>query len=404
MKRVLALGLLVLAAACASSNEGPLNADAGPDSITTSRSYKGHENEKDTNNFVAVYPKTRGTRLDDCQTCHKGGTFTSEDKGKTSTATKNACDYCHLILHPDSTFKEPQPKKYSETLNAYGADYMTAGRSRQALRDLDSADSDGDGFANGVEIADLKYPGDPQSKPGQPNAPQRVFTLDELKALAHHSQFQLSNSTKQQYDDYASYTGVKLRDLIAAAGVDPDDTAITGVTLIAPDGFMKDFKIADVNRQYPAGLFYGGLDTAGLGTTCGFVKYPNTLPAGVADGQPIPGEQWLTLAWERDGSPMDVCTLDVTAGKINGEGPYRIAVPQKTPGKPDRGSQYSPTTCNDGLDFDAQKDHNAGDMVRGVVAVRINPLPAGYEDFDAKNGGWAFIANSSLIVYGYGVH
>ena len=42
-------------------------------------------------------------------------------------------------------------------------------------------------------------------------------------------------------------------------------------------------------------------------------------------------------------------------------------------------------------------------MVRGVIAVRVNPLPAGYEDFDAKNGGWAFIADSTLVVYGYGI-
>jgi len=39
-------------------------------------------------NFVNVYRNALGTRLDDCQTCHKGGTFTYESSGKTRTAEK----------------------------------------------------------------------------------------------------------------------------------------------------------------------------------------------------------------------------------------------------------------------------------------------------------------------------
>jgi hypothetical protein len=109
------------------------------------------------------------------------------------------------------------------------------------------------------------------------------------------------------------------------------------------------------------------------------------------------------LAYLRDGSPMEPCTLDPATGRINGEGPLRLVVPQSKPGKPDRAMQLSPTGCNDGLDFDRSKDHNASAMVRGAVAIRINPLPDGYEDFDFKNGGWAFIAGKSLIVYGYGI-
>ena len=106
---------------------------------------------------------------------------------------------------------------------------------------------------------------------------------------------------------------------------------------------------------------------------------------------------------ERDGLPMDVSTLDPTSGKINGEGPFRLVVPQSEPSKPDRGSQYSPTNCNDGNDYNDTKDHNAGDMVRGVIAIRIDPLPAGVEDFDYRNGGWAYVQNASVIVYGHGV-
>jgi hypothetical protein len=78
-------------------------------------------------------------------------------------------------------------------------------------------------------------------------------------------------------------------------------------------------------------------------------------------------------------------------------------VPQSTPGSPDRGSQYSPTTCGDAWDYDSSKDHNAGAMVRGVIAIRVNPLPAGVEDFDYRNGGWAYVDAAQLLVYGFGV-
>ena len=42
-------------------------------------------------------------------------------------------------------------------------------------------------------------------------------------------------------------------------------------------------------------------------------------------------------------------------------------------------------------------------MVRGVVVIRVNPLPDGVEDFDAHTGGWAFIDANSVLVYGFGV-
>lgn len=381
----------------------PAGADAGtlaPDTgLVSSRAYKGHENEKDTTTFVNAYPEALGTRLDDCQTCHKSATLATTSK----PVTKNACDFCHLIQHPDSTITDTQPTKYSDTLNPFGAAYLAAGRNKAGLTSIDGSDADGDGSANGVEIKDGKYPGEAASKPGQPNAPQKVFTMDQLKGLTSHTEFLLANSNKQQYDDYATYKGVKIKDLLVAAGVDVNDAALTGVTIIAPDGYLKDIPVAKINAAYPKGLFYAGLDTATKGATCGFVTYPADLRKDLVDGGEIPEEQWLLLAYEREGKAMDPSNLDVTSGKINGEGPFRLIVPQTKPASPDRGSQYSPTTCNDGYDYDSSKDHNAGDMVRGVIAIRVNPLPAGVEDFDYKNGGWAYVSNSSLIVYGHGI-
>src|SRR5689334_4305597 len=74
--------------------------------------------------FVAAYPKTGGTRLDACVTCHS----------------------------PDGN-----------TLNAYGAAVKKATVSFQAVEKLDS---DGDGFTNRAEIDALSFPGDPKDRPG----------------------------------------------------------------------------------------------------------------------------------------------------------------------------------------------------------------------------------------------
>jgi hypothetical protein len=375
----------------------------GSDSKKTvsSRSYKGHENDADAANLVKVYPTVVGTRLDDCQTCHKGGTFT---KGSSTTAF-NVCDYCHLVAHPDrvSGYTGTVPASYADTLNTFGTAYKAAGRSQQALRDIASADSDSDTFGNGDEIAALRFPGDATSKPGQPFCPTKMFTLTQLQALATHSEFLLANSQKQQYDYYATYTGVKLKDLLTAAGVDPADSAITGLFVSAPDGFVTSVSTASINSKLPDGVFHAGLDTATLGTTCGFVQYPTTIPAGVTDGAAIPDEQWITLAWARDGAQLDTATYDNTSGKINGEGPYRLVVPQSTPGWPDRGSSYSPVTgCAGTYDYNSGADHNAGKMARGVVAIRVEPLN-GCEGFDYVNGGWSMINDGTLVVYGHGV-
>jgi hypothetical protein len=376
--------------------------EGGFDDLTSSNSYKGHESDVDANNFVSVYPNTLGTRLDDCQTCHRGGTFSYESDGEIETTFKNACDYCHLITHPAEDFIEAQPTTYAETLNTYGTAYLEAGRTMEALDGVGSDDSDEDGFDNAKEIADLKYPGDPDSKPGQDVAPAVTFTMEDVQELTAHEQFLLANSHKQQFDDYSEYVGVPVAELLAQAGVDLADSAIQGITVIAPDGYMKDFTVDEIEQTFPDGLFYDGLDVGTLGTECGFVTYPDTLPDGLTDGGPIPGDQLLTMAYERNGLALETSSLDITSGKINGEGPFRVVVPQSTPGSPDRGSMF-PTDCNDGWDYDETKDHNAGAMVRGVVAVRVNPLPGGYEDFDHYNGGWAYIDAESLIVYGHGI-
>jgi len=374
--------LLALMLGCA----GPVSDEIAEQ--VSSRSYKGHENDFDANNLVAAYPSLAGTRLDDCQTCHAG----RMEEGR---LTGSSCDRCHdLMLHGGEGGA-------IETLNAFGSDYLEAGRSEAALETIGKKDSDGDGFSNREELAALRYPGSELSRPGQAVAPMIAISLEELKALPSHSQLMLVNTTQQKFDDYATYKGVKIADVLDALDINRDGA--TGITVIAPDGYLKSLPIDYVDELFPRPPFFPGLDEKSLGPDCGLVNYPASIPPGLSIGDPIPGEQSLMLGYERNGLPLDCARLDAAAGKMMGEGPLRMVVPQEKPGKPDRGSRYSPTDCGDGLDFNEDADHNAGAMVRGVIAIRIDPMPAGVEEFDYMNGGWAYVDAGELIIYGHGV-
>jgi hypothetical protein len=354
----------------------------------SSRSYQGHEDDTDINNLVAAYPSLVGTRLDDCQTCHTG---TIED----GRLVRSSCDRCHDLLLPATG------RGALETLNGFGLDYLEGGRSPGALESIRGDDSDGDGFSNHEELLAGRYPGSERSQPGQAVARLLVTDMEELQALPSHTQFLLVNTTQQPFDDYATYRGVRVKDLLDALNI--DRTGATGITVIAPDGYLKSLPMDFVDEPFPQALYYGGMAEETLGPGCGVVQYPGTLPGGVSDGAPIPGELWLLLAYERDGGALDPASLDVADGRIVGQGPLRMVVPQANPGPPDRGSRVSPSGCGDDFDFREEADHNAGAMVRGVVAIRIDPMPAGVEEFDYMNGGWAYVDSGQLIVYGHGV-
>ena len=114
-----------------------------------------------------------------------------------------------------------------------------------------------------------------------------------------------------------------------------------------------------------------------------------------------PEPPWTLLAWERDGVALPTATTD-ERGRLGGEGPFRLVVPLRHARAPDRGSKSSPTTCGDGHDFDASAPHNAGDMVRAVVAIRVEPMPAGVEEPDVASLRSNFVAGT-VAIYGFGV-
>jgi len=369
--------------------------------VRSSLSYRGHENDRDSDNFVRAYPSARGTRLDDCQTCHRGGTVTYAGG---HTAAINPCAYCHLLPFPDGKITSGAPAGYAETLNSYGLAYQHAGRDVAALKKIAGDDVDADGYDNAAEIAALRYPGDASSTPAQEVIPIRTFEWQDIQALVRHEQFMLMNAHRQ-VDVYVHWRGARVLDVLAQAGVPL--TEETTITCFAPDGYATDFTYEQIARPHPPGLYYPGLDAASFADPeQGIVEYPpaDQVQAGLESaGDVIPGDPWLLVGWARNGSELDVSCLDAASGRLKGEGPYRLVVPQRVPGPPDRSINFSPSKYQDGHDFDGRQDYNAGLCVRGLVAIRVNPMPPGYEEFDWKNGGYALADQRRLILYGAGV-
>jgi hypothetical protein len=364
-----------------------------------SRSYVGHETDDDSQAFLRRYPGAAGTRLDDCQLCHRGG-----PRGTDAEREYSPCSYCHLLVYPNARYASGVPKSYEDTLNSFGSAYKKAGRGEAALIAIETRDSDGDGTSNVAEIAALRYPGDPASRPGQALAPAVNLRWDDLRGLPSREQFLLMNTTKEATDDYVTFTGVTLLDVLKGAGVDLQGA--TGVTVFAPDGYSVDVTLGDILEPFPQGFFYAGPRSL-TGPERAFVKYPDPIPAGLADGQKIPQAPWLLLAFAREGQPLEPSSYEKGTGRLTGEGPYRLIKPQRDlggdpakPGRPDRSIKYA--TYGDGWDFSPAIDHNAGACVRGACVLRINPMPAGVEEYDWKNG-WPLIADRTLVIYGHGV-
>jgi len=377
--------------------------------LKSSLSYKGHENDADAINLVSAYPNLIGTRIDDCQACHTAGVIeeVNSTNGEIESIALNPCSYCHLIPFPDDDVRSGAPVEYSDTLNPFGLAYTNHGRSIDAVHAIASLDSDGDGFSNGAELSALRYPGDDTSRPGQETVPVVILEGDDISALIDHTQLMLMNAHSKKNDYYGLYEGVIVKNLLASLGVTltPDQS----VTFIAPDGYVIDFTADRINEPFPAGVWFPHLSPDDFeNPEQGFVTYPpeNLLPAGLTAGGKIPGEQWIMIALSRDGRELVPTVLNVAEGKISGEGPYRSLIPQGwygEPGPPDRSPKPSQILYGDGFDFDYGNDHNSVLSVRSLVAIRINPMPAGYEEFDWKNGGFAYVSKKQLIIYGAGI-
>lgn len=78
-----------------------------------------HEDEIDSDRFLAAYPEKTGTKLDHCALCHSGGQYINS---KGSEVSLGSCQWCHYSYGYDGS------GNIAYTLNLYGKDYYFNGR------------------------------------------------------------------------------------------------------------------------------------------------------------------------------------------------------------------------------------------------------------------------------------
>lgn len=352
-----------------------------------------HMGEVDSGYFLAVYPDKAATKLDSCNLCHSGGSYVNS-QGK--TVTLGSCQWCHYKYGYDAS------GDIQETLNGYGRDYSTHGSSEAAVEAIRNLDSDGDGYSNQVEIAAVRYPGDPNDDPTKVAAPYRVYSIEQLQAMPQHEQFLLMNAHKST-DDYTEYRGVVMTELLQNAGMLPSATSIM---VYAPDGWAQfhplfsdpDPLFYHVDGPYPQATYFYSEEADIALNPAGWCNYSSPACAGRANGDVIFNEGGLKmiLAVERDGQYLDPGVL-TPANKLDGEGPFRVVPPQKVPGPPDQRSTGNPNVV---WPFDNNADHNAGFSTRSTTIIKVEPLPQGTTDIETMEAGWNYIDDKKLIVYG----
>ena len=350
-----------------------------------------HEGEADSPNFISAYPGVEGTKLDSCALCHTGGEY---EKKPGKFVAVGSCQWCHMTYGYDGS------GDIMETLNPYGEAYLNAGRSAGSFGSIAGNDSDGDGHSNIQEINALSYPGDAGDDPTKIPAPRVIYSLSDLESLNQHTQFLLMN-TSRSGDSYAEYEGVTMLDLLRDAGMIEETT--TGVTVYAPDGFNYTYDLKPggelyyIDGTYPQAPYY--YDPEADEALGGWCDYSAPSCTGRNNGDPInvDGGLQLLFAYKRDGALLETGILN-EENKLIGEGPFRSVPPQMQADPPD---QLSTAENQDVVwPYVDEQDHNAGYSARTVVAIRIEPLPEGTTDFSWYEGGWDYVDNNEVIIYG----
>jgi hypothetical protein len=361
-----------------------------------------HEGERDADKFLEAYADKAGTKVDNCSLCHSGGSYVND---RDQTVQLGSCQWCHQTYGYDGA------GDIEATINTYGADYLSAGRNAAAVAQIDGLDSDGDGYSNADEIEANTFPGNANDHPGLTPAPFRVYTRDQLEALGAHTQFLLMN-TSRSGDFYAEYTGVPLKDLLEDAGI--LDSA-TGIWVYAPDGWGQNHPLAyhpDIDmyhvfgnepgqsHQYPPATYYYDLEAdVDQNPDYGWCDYSAPSCVGRTHGDTIfvSGGLKAILAYKRDGAYLDSGILN-DENKLDGEGPFRVVVPQKYVGPPDQSSRSDDQDVLWPYEYDL--DHNAGSCSRSATIIKVEPLPEGTTDIDILEAGWDYVDEQKIIVYG----
>ena len=373
-----AVSCFLLAAAILSMAAATAVTAAGSENMTgLSKAYPGHGYNQDMENFLAVYPASAGGPLDDCRLCHPAGSHGGRQL--------NSCSFCHAVMEKSG----PAP------MNDYGTAYAAGGRSTEAIRLMDTMDSDGDGADNHSEIKASCYPGENRSKPGLPVMPSRRIDELRLNDKQRMSQFQLMNASKQ-VDYYAEYTGISVAEILKFLGL--SRLSMTGITVYAVDGYQFDFTNDEIWKSYPRAIFYGPETLKSWPADCGqLIHYPSVIPPDVRDGRKIPGKPKLMLADMKDGIWLDIFNPDKKTGS-RGEGSFRLIVPQKSPSPPDQSSKHSNPDCP--YPYTQSLHHNAGDSVRAVVAIQIHPSPSEMNEPNWRAMAKDLLNHKEILIFG----
>ena len=351
-----------------------------------------HTGEADSPNFVAAYPGCEGTKLDSCSLCHCGGEY---EKKPGKWVTVGSCQWCYW----EEVYGYHGTGDIELTLNNFGKDYQDNGRNAAAFPAIENIDSDGDGYNNKAEIDTLHYPGDAGDDPTKIPAPRVTYSMSDLESLPSHTEFLLMKASRQD-DSYTEYQGVTIAELLNDIGI--LDSA-SSVTVFAPDGYSYTYDFYPggdyyyVYGTYPQAQFYYDTEAdLDFGGSCDS-SAPSCICRNHGDLITVENGLQLILAYKRDGAFLDPGFLDET-NRLEGEGPFRAVPPQMVPGSPDQSSKSS--NQNVCWPYDEDSDHNAGFSCRTVVAVRVEPLPDGTTDLNWYEGGWDFVDNQEVIVYG----
>ena len=218
------------------------------------------------------------------------------------------------------------------------------------------------------------------------------------------------NASKSD-DSYTKYSGVALESFVKAIMLE----SATGITVYSPDGFATyhpfspspDPNSYHVFGVYPEGKFW--YDTrADIAIhppdppdyiNGGWCNYSSPSATGRTSGSSIfnPEGLKMLLAFKRDGDYLTPGVLNLQ-NKLDGEGPFRVVPPQKTPGWPDQRS--SSTNQNVIWPYKNSNDHNAGFSSRTVTMIKVEPLPDGTTDINTLEAGWPYVDEQKLVVYG----
>jgi len=345
-----------------------------------------HEGEKDSAKFLEAYPDKAHTKLDQCILCHSGGSYNNNGKN----VTLGSCQWCHQVYGYDGS------GNILETINPYGKAFHDAGRNATAIKAIENIDSDGDGFSNKYEIDADRFPGNVLDDPTKVPAPFKVFSKTDLKAMPKHTEFLLMN-TSRSGDFYAEYSGVPVEELLKQAEI---LNSATGITVFSPDGWSQYHPLSETEDQtlYPVSFLYpqANYQYDPAAVWCEYTA-PSCIGRNHNDPIVIQGGLKLLFAYQREGVDLNVGHLNED-NKLDGEGPYRVVVPQRVPSPPDQLSKNS----NPALiwPYENSWDHNAGSSTRTVTMIRIEPLPEGTTDIDILEAGWKYVDEEKVIVYG----